>query len=1055
MKPSLRLSYILISCIITAILCSGFQSNTPALDTLLEQDTCMAHSWVNEGECLSKKGAFIAAETAFKQANLYYKKHQLWPSLVENHLRLSVLCDNISFESKAKYAEGAFTYAQQYLPIDSELMGKVYQQKAEVAAAFEQFDSSIYYYQIAIPQLIKTQAWENVAWCHIQQAINHYYLGNIVEAKAFLEDAFWQQHPFNPEVLATLYNIQGVIYYQEGDLDQAINITTKALELDLSIVDKTAIDSSYIANHYNNIASFHNLKNDYQRALDYYRNALRYYQQLNNPEELIYNQIAIAKVLLNLKEYEQALEHLKSSEQQIHEHSEPHSENLEELYFQLGVIYRELQLYDSAFIYANKAIALPETSVPFLPLTTIGSLHLLQNQPQQAISILEKAEILSKNAIDVAIHRPRIFYYLGKAHEQLNDYSTALSYYQKALMFNQIDSTAPINIYAHPQLNKTYDKIYFLDALQAKARAFTKLSKQPKDLIASLETYELAIQWTDSLRQDYILEENELFWSQRYKQIYEAAISVCYQLFEHTSDKTYLYNALAYAEKSKAQLLLEAFRAQTSKKLLNVPPDLIQTERDLSINAAFYKKKVAQAREEQDSSQLQLFESYLTDSRMELALLKEKIERDYPQYYQLKYDLKLLDVDDVCQNLLDNHTALLEYFIGEVYAYVFVLTKDQIQLINLPQPALLDKSISNFNQVLLQLHSFQNTPQKAYIHYNKLAHQVYQHTLEEALNNLHSDIDQLIIIPDATLSTLSFEALNDHLVSQSEKNFAQLPYLIKRYQIHYAYSVKLLQENKERSLVLNANNKCLALAPPYKPEQALAQRDVRSNQRRNGVAQLEFTQIEIEAIHRHFDGQFEATSEATKSYFLDQASNYGILHLAMHGEADFEDTQYGHLIFTNLLSDTLEENLLYHYEIANMDLNTQLVVLSACETGVGKYEAGEGVFSLARSFMHAGVPSVIMSLWKVNDQSTSQLMPIFYQGLAKGLGKDEALRLAKLKFLEEANLEYRHPFYWSGFVSLGDPQPIRNPAYNFPWRWGLGLLLIIISGIFLRRFTRS
>jgi CHAT domain-containing protein len=126
-----------------------------------------------------------------------------------------------------------------------------------------------------------------------------------------------------------------------------------------------------------------------------------------------------------------------------------------------------------------------------------------------------------------------------------------------------------------------------------------------------------------------------------------------------------------------------------------------------------------------------------------------------------------------------------------------------------------------------------------------------------------------------------------------------------------------------------------------------------------------------------------------------------------------------------------------------MVLHAQLVVLSACETGAGQYVAGEGVFSLARGFMDAGVPSVVMSLWQVNDISTSELMPLFYRHLAQGLPKDEALHKAKLEFLKTSDPMKTHPFFWAGFVLLGDNAPVKEGESRWYIWMGLGLFLAI------------
>ena len=243
----------------------------------------------------------------------------------------------------------------------------------------------------------------------------------------------------------------------------------------------------------------------------------------------------------------------------------------------------------------------------------------------------------------------------------------------------------------------------------------------------------------------------------------------------------------------------------------------------------------------------------------------------------------------------------------------------------------------------------------------------------------------------------------------------------------------------------------LAFAPAYKGEANLDIALRGSLQSiRNGAIPLENTKHEILAIADYFDGIFDFGSSANEAFFKAEASNFGVLHLAMHGEPDYENPDFAHFKFTNVVEDSLEDNLLHHYEIANMDLTAQLAVLSACETGTGKYREGEGVFSLARSFMYAGVPSVVMSLWKVNDESTSELMPYFYRNLADDMTKGAALHHAKKDFLKETDLEFRHPYYWAGFVLLGNNEPLKSGGFESIF-WMTGLLFLGVLGVLFFR----
>jgi CHAT domain-containing protein len=318
---------------------------------------------------------------------------------------------------------------------------------------------------------------------------------------------------------------------------------------------------------------------------------------------------------------------------------------------------------------------------------------------------------------------------------------------------------------------------------------------------------------------------------------------------------------------------------------------------------------------------------------------------------------------------------------------------------------------------------------------------LYKSVLANSTKGFSKNIQQLIIIPDDTLNYISFEILTNKIVKTANQDFSKMPYLLYHFQIQYDYSATLLNENKKRQNHLKTNAKCLAFAPPYDNNQPMVQRGTMKTLR-DGTEQLQGTSKEIRAIAMYFNGDFDQSETATKANFLKTAPDFGILHLAMHGEANYENEQFANLKFTNTKNQSEEEYLLYQNGIASMDLNAQLVVLSACETGLGKYIYGEGVASLGRSFMYAGVPSVVMSLWKVDDKATSQLMPYFYENLAAGMSKDKALHQAKLTFLAKEDFSKLHPHYWAGFVMIGDIQPIKKQT---TWQYWLFAGLLIIS----------
>jgi CHAT domain-containing protein len=195
-----------------------------------------------------------------------------------------------------------------------------------------------------------------------------------------------------------------------------------------------------------------------------------------------------------------------------------------------------------------------------------------------------------------------------------------------------------------------------------------------------------------------------------------------------------------------------------------------------------------------------------------------------------------------------------------------------------------------------------------------------------------------------------------------------------------------------------------------------------------------------------------AKNEAPETAFKREALDYSILHFAVHGLVDAKNSDFSGLAFSEDKSK-VEDNILYAYEIKQLDLNADLVVLSACETGIGLYQSGEGILSLGREFMYAGVPSVLSTLWSLNDYSGSIIIKEFYAKLNLGMDKDEALRQAKLHYLDNHTGISSHPALWACFVQIGDYNSISvHKSYT---AWSIGLATFSFLAVVLFLFLRS
>ncbi|MEZ4935714.1 MAG: CHAT domain-containing protein [Saprospiraceae bacterium] len=178
---------------------------------------------------------------------------------------------------------------------------------------------------------------------------------------------------------------------------------------------------------------------------------------------------------------------------------------------------------------------------------------------------------------------------------------------------------------------------------------------------------------------------------------------------------------------------------------------------------------------------------------------------------------------------------------------------------------------------------------------------------------------------------------------------------------------------------------------------------------------------EVKAASLFWNGDYYLNADATEDRFNEVAGNYRIVHLSTHGVADSRSGDYSYLAFAEQ-KDSLENEFLYVRDLYNIQLNADLVTLSACETAAGELQRGEGIISLARAFAYAGAKSILTTLWVADDSATRDLMKVFYQQLKNGEAKDRALQKAKQELL--GNGRFAHPFFWAGFVPVGDMQAL-------------------------------
>ncbi|MEP5611902.1 MAG: CHAT domain-containing tetratricopeptide repeat protein, partial [Cyclobacteriaceae bacterium] len=302
--------------------------------------------------------------------------------------------------------------------------------------------------------------------------------------------------------------------------------------------------------------------------------------------------------------------------------------------------------------------------------------------------------------------------------------------------------------------------------------------------------------------------------------------------------------------------------------------------------------------------------------------------------------------------------------------------------------------------------------------------------LEPQLSN------RLIIIPDGILNYLPFELLT-HSASQEQ-------FLLEKTNITYLNYIA--QPLRNTSGGRSRANDMISYAPEFYSQSTLASADVV----RGDLAGLPGAIEEATLVKDLFKGESFTKQQATETAFKKTSQEIGLIHLATHAIIDDANPNLSRLVFS-LENDSLNDGYLHAYEISNLELEAQLVTLSACNTGFGKIKKGEGVMSLSRSFAYAGVPATIVSLWPASDKSTPELMKYFYQNLKDGQAKDVALNNARKQYLETATGKARHPFYWGGFVLIGDNRPLEAPQNNMIWILLLFTAVIVTATVVRRR----
>lgn len=986
------------------------------------------------GEEFLKRGRDLAEiDNNYESALLCYKKaaeiffkHKQWSKYAEAYNCIGRAYNDLAkYQEAEQYIRKALDLALQLLGEENPVTASSYGSLASSKSLSGDFDSAFYYNQKALGIYIKTLGADapEVGQIYFQIGFAYGKKGDNDKQIEFCQKSIDIRKKClgeDDKYVASAYNNIGYAFGRKGFYGKQLEYCLKGLKIRRRLFGD---EHREVAISYNNIAYVYGVRGDYDKQLEYYEKALSIRRRIfgdNHPETAtIYNNIGFS--YMEKGDFAKQIEYSgKALEIFIKIFGENYS-GLSYPYMNLGNAYLKLDEREKALEYYQKAYklrgkSLGENHPDMVPAyTVLADYYHAKGDSKKELYYLDKSiNILKKNGFDRHPLTAELFNIRGEYFLNRGNFRQALDQFQRGLIAVSSDFES-FKMKENPAPETSKSKFLLLSLLSNKAFTINRIaetldpSKEYSYRNIVLETYESAMKLIDKMRFGLSTEEFKKKITAKYASVYEGAVETAYRLHEITDNKKYLEAAFKASERNKAFLLQEALSDTKAKKFGGIPTALLEREKDIKVAISYYEGLIQKEQAHNETRFIDEFKSEVFSLRRELEVLTQRFEKEYPEYYALKYNTEPVSLGGLQESLTIN-TTLAEYLVGERSMYVFLINRGNVRLVKTDKPARLADRVRDLQKLVTE---------RDFSGYGREAYHLYQDVFEP-IRPFISD-KRLVLIPDGPLWYLNFDLLLSR--SSQAKDYSKLAYLIKDYTFSYEYSATLRYGDSGRGTErASSNNRCLAFS------------FTGMSQNETEHADLPGSRAELQAISKTWQGQFLNGEQAGEEVFKRLAPNYTILHLALHGETDDAHPMNSALYFTsgattqkNALGKK-EDGVLYAAELYNMNLKAELTVLSACNTGRGELIKGEGIISLGRAFSYAGCKSLVMSLWEVSDATAPDLMKYFYENLKRGMPKDEALRKAKLTYLSSADNLSANPFYWGSFVILGDNAPIHKKA---------------------------
>ncbi|HMQ47165.1 MAG TPA: CHAT domain-containing protein [Saprospiraceae bacterium] len=827
------------------------------------------------------------------------------------------------------------------------------------------------------------------------------------------EQAFRQ--PKNEEewkYWAELIMREGMVYYYGlEDIEKAASIYEKAKNI---FVDNLNIENDFVAQGlYLPLGNLNNRLGDLKRSEIYLEKYIQIYTDLQNDERVSSGYANLSLLYHFAGEPEEAI---KTAEKGLN------IKNVDNFY--KGVLYSCIaealfskQDYIESILELEKAHesynSVEETNKFYKYISRkILELNEILAKNYHRLGQYDKAQEYFQKALDPntsALSREtgKLYIEWSKLYADEGRFEEALQAINKALQC-VLPQYAPQNLLENPSADQFRAENTIMDALTEKANILSRWHQEAggaDKLHSALECHELNFEVEQLLRRTHWYESSKLLSVEEARLRCAHAIEVSLALYRETGMDQFKEKALAFAEQSKSTLMLEAFYKSRAASLADIPQKELDIEHQLQTDIARSEKRLFDLKAgETPDSIIQQTETALLSYKQAYATWVKAIERAYPEYYNLKYNVTTRKISEIREALIASDEAFVEYFVAEKQIYAFVITADRFEVLTLAKDFPLEEWALEFRKDIEAFQHPDSDKTQLCEAYSSKGYELYQRLIEP-LEKMGLP-KKLIIVPSGVLGLLPFEALLSAPAQSCD--FRTYPYLVHEYQIAYAYSASLQYELLQRSG--RVNRRFAGFAPVFDG--------------RGGFGELRYNVDLLQQVKSGYGAKLYQDEEATIGMLEQIARKFGVFHFSTHAQANPEEGDFSFIVFSD--GQDGYDSLMVK-DIYLLPLQAEMVVLSACETALGTVYNGEGIINLPRAFFYAGANSVITTLWSINDGKNRSLMENYYTALKKGKDKSGALQQAKLDYLTDAGKFDAHPAYWAGFVPIGNMRPLYSP----------------------------